>query len=228
MSRFDFTLSYKAGSTNHSDALSRHPDLSEGVESDNKAQILLPANLFNKSDETLVEPSPTRHIKSTEIASSDLISLIRLSKSEHDALTRVALAKLLRVGPQGMRGLLGHWTHEDGITRRNGHICVPKDDLIRRTIIKMHHDTMAAGHPGKAKTLELVQQHYWWQNMTKFVHKYVDRCAICQSTKNLTHQTRPPIYPLETTNVPWCFISMDFITDLPKSKGYDSINVAVD
>ena len=64
--------------------------------------------------------------------------------------------------------------------------------------------------------------------MTKFVHSYVDRCVICQLTKNLTYKMRLPIQPLETTNVPWQFISTDFITDLPKSKGYDSINVVVD
>ena len=63
--------------------------------------------------------------------------------------------------------------------------------------------------------------------MTKFVHQYVDGCATCQSTKNLPHRTHPPIQPLETTNAPWCFISTDFITDLPESKGYDSINVTV-
>ena len=187
MSRFDFTLSYKARSTNHSDALSRHPDLSEGVESDNKSQILLPSRLFNNSSKILVNPSQNIHVKATESVSSDLISLIQHSRSEHDIITDAALTKLLREGPQAMRGDLGKWTHSDRITRQNGYICVPKDDLIRRTIIKTHHDTMAAGHPGKAKTLELVQQHYWWQNMTKFVHKYVDGCATCQSTKNLTH-----------------------------------------
>ena len=64
--------------------------------------------------------------------------------------------------------------------------------------------------------------------MTKFVHNYVDGYAVCQSIKNLPHKTRPPIQLLETTNVPWCFISTDFITDLPESKGYDSINVVVD
>ena len=63
--------------------------------------------------------------------------------------------------------------------------------------------------------------------MTKFVHNYVDGCVVYQSTKNLTHKMRPPIQPLETTNVPWCFISTDFVTDLPESKGYNSINVVV-
>ncbi|ETW82813.1 hypothetical protein HETIRDRAFT_15191, partial [Heterobasidion irregulare TC 32-1] len=46
LSRFNFTLSYNTGSTNHSNALFRHLDLSERMESDNKAQILLLAKLF--------------------------------------------------------------------------------------------------------------------------------------------------------------------------------------
>ena len=127
-----------------------------------------------------------------------------------------------------MRGALGEWTHQDGITRHNGYICVLKDDLIRRTIVKKHHDAIALGHSGKAKTLELVQRHYWWPSMTKFIHNYVDRCAVCQSTKNLTHKTRPPIQPLETTNIPWRFISTDFVINLPESNGYNSINIIVD
>ena len=107
MSRFDFTLSYKARSTNHADPLSRHPDLSEGVESDNKSQILLPSRLFNDSNQTLVDSVPSVHVKATEIASSDLISLIQHSHAEHELLVDVALNKLLKEGPQAMRGALG-------------------------------------------------------------------------------------------------------------------------
>lgn len=87
---------------------------------------------------------------------------------------------------------------------------------------------MATGHLGRTKTLELVQRYYWWPSMTKFIHQYIDGCVTCQSTKNLPHRTHPPIQLLETTNVPWCFISTDFVTDLPESKGYYSINVVVD
>ena len=76
LSRFDFTLSYKARSTNHADPLSRHPDLSGGVESNNKSQILLPSRLFNSSSRTLAYTTPSVHVKATEIISSDLISLI--------------------------------------------------------------------------------------------------------------------------------------------------------
>ena len=64
--------------------------------------------------------------------------------------------------------------------------------------------------------------------MAKFVHDYVDGCAMCQSTKNLPHRTHPPIQPLETTDTPWKFVSTDFVTDLLESGGFNSINVVVD
>ncbi|ETW76452.1 hypothetical protein HETIRDRAFT_53544, partial [Heterobasidion irregulare TC 32-1] len=98
LSRFDFTLSYKAGLTNHSDALSRHPDLSEGVEFDNKAQILLPAKLFNKSSKTEAKPNQKMHVKSMEIISLDFISLIQHLCSEHNTLMDMGLTKLLQKG----------------------------------------------------------------------------------------------------------------------------------
>ena len=227
LSRFDFLLSYKARSTNHADSLSRCPDLSEGVESNNKAQTLLPARLFSDSNKTLVELNKEVHVKATKIISSDLISLIQHSYLECNLLIDIALDKLLKEGPQAMRGDLEKWTHKDGITQRNSYICVPKDNLIYWTIVKTHYDAIVVRHPGRAKTLELVQQRYWWSSMTKFIHKYMNRCTVCQSTKNLTYKTWPPIQPLETTNTPWQFIFTNFIIDLPKSKGYNSINVVV-
>ena len=206
LSQFDFQLSYKARTTNHADALFRHPDLNEGVESDNKAQTLLPSKLFTESSKTLVEPSKDRHVKATEIISLDILSLIQHSHAGHNLLVNVALNKLLEKGPQAMKRDLGKWTHQDRVTRRNGYTCMPKDDLLQWMIVRTHHDTMATGHLGQAKTLELVQHHYWWPSMTKFVHQYVDGCTICQSTRNLPHRTYLPIQPLETMNVPWCFV----------------------
>ena len=99
LSRFNFMLSYKAGSTNHADSLSRCPDLNKGVESDNKAQILLLSRIFSNSSETLVELDKEVHIKATQITSSDLISPIQHSCSDHNLLVNVALNKLLKEGP---------------------------------------------------------------------------------------------------------------------------------
>ena len=108
MSRFDFTLSYTASSTNHADSLSRHPDLSEEVESDNKSQILLLSRLFTNSNEILVGLDKEMHVKAAKIISLDLISLIQHLRSDCNLLVNIALNKLLKEGPQAMRGDLGN------------------------------------------------------------------------------------------------------------------------
>ena len=42
----------------------------------------------------------------------------------------------------------------------NGKIYVPDDQALRLYIVKLHHDTPITGHPGREKTLELVQRSY--------------------------------------------------------------------
>ena len=63
--------------------------------------------------------------------------------------------------------------------------------------------------------------------MSTFVREYVDGCAVCQSTKNRP-RTRVPLQPNQIPTDIWGIITMDFIVDLPLSKGYDSLFVVVD
>ena len=58
---------------------------------------------------------------------------------------------------------------------------------------------------------------------------YVKGCALCQQHKINRHLTNPPLQPVKAEN-PRLFslITMDFITDLPLSDGFDSIMVMVD
>jgi len=83
------------------------------------------------------------------------------------------------------------------------------------------------GHPGQWKTIELITQEYWWPRITEFVKAYIKGCAVCQTTK-----IRPPVkVPLKPNEIPqgiWDTITMDFITDLPTLKGYDSILTVID
>ena len=88
------------------------------------------------------------------------------------------------------------------------------------------HDT--SSHPGHHGTLNCLTDLYWWPNMTKFVHQYVNGCLPCQQAKINTHPSQPSLSLLETAQHPFQFISMDFITDLPPTKGFDSILTVVD
>jgi hypothetical protein len=63
--------------------------------------------------------------------------------------------------------------------------------------------------------------------MSVFVKEFMDGCAACQSTKVLP-RTCIPLKPNQVPTEVWSVITMDFIVDLPLSKGYDSLFVVVD
>ena len=40
------------------------------------------------------------------------------------------------------------WSEEQGLILFRGKVYMPKDIQLRREVVKMHHDTPIAGHPG--------------------------------------------------------------------------------
>ena len=66
--------------------------------------------------------------------------------------------------------------------------------------------------------------------MTFFVTKYVTGCTICQQMKINTHLSSPGLIPIkgQKDTKPFSQVTCDFITDLSKSDGYDSLMVMVD
>jgi hypothetical protein len=104
---------------------------------------------------------------------------------------------------------------------------IPKDDNLRWDILQMYHNHETAGHPAELKTYNAVAQHYWWPGIQMFVKNYVKGCGICQQFRNPSHPAFLPIPGAPTTR-PFSHCSMDLITDLPLSNGFDSILVVVD
>ena len=66
--------------------------------------------------------------------------------------------------------------------------------------------------------------------MHVWVSDYVKGCAICQQSKNLTHQKHTPLYriPTKPNTHPFQAIAMDLITGLPPQKRMDAILTIVD
>jgi len=105
------------------------------------------------------------------------------------------------------------------------------DDLeTRREILHSLHDSPAAGHPGIANTWELVREHYEGPRLRQFVEEYVKGCARCQESKTNVHRLKAPLQRFDTPvdEGPFQYVSMDLITDLPKSQGFDSVLTIVD
>ena len=94
----------------------------------------------------------------------------------------------------------------------------------------MLHDHETAGHPREAETLVAVEWHYWWPGLQIFVWNYVKGCGVCQQYKINKSPSHPSymLIPASSAIRPFAHCSMDLITDLPLSHGFNSILVMVD
>ena len=131
------------------DSLSRRPDWEVGVERDNK-------------DETLVKKEWLEN-KRTEkveviVEEVDLLEKIRQLRVRDDEVVK-AVEEMKRAGVKMLRD--EEWREVDGIMYKKGKVYVPKDDILRAEIIRLHHDTPVGGHGGQWKIVELVTQNFW-------------------------------------------------------------------
>ncbi len=64
--------------------------------------------------------------------------------------------------------------------------------------------------------------------MKKDIETYVRACKTCQWTKSSNQAKAAPLYPNTIPSLPWTHISVDMITGLPESNGYDVIIMIID
>jgi len=95
---------------------------------------------------------------------------------------------------------------------------------LRQRVIQSEHDSKAAGHFGRERTLELLSRNFYWTNMERDVRKYCSECDNCQRTKAPRHIKYGLLHPLKLACTPWTHIS----TDLSESEGATIILVVVD
>ena len=111
----------------------------------------------------------------------------------------------------------------NGQLRYRDCIYVPNYDPLRLRILQDHHDPPTMGHPGRAKTLELISRNYYWPTLRKSVDQFVRNCHVCRRTKATRHAPYGMLKPLPVPHHPWQHVSVDFITGLPTSEGFDAI-----
>jgi hypothetical protein len=193
---------YRRGTENQADALSRRPDLKSELE---RLHLAMPA-------------SADLHLLTTLGFDSEFRDAIRrgyaldpLYSAEHDKARPKFLKKTA-----------------DGFWHFGERLAVPNVPDLRLKLLYECHDAATAGHQGYHRTLASIAQSYWWPHMSRTVRAYCTACATCQRTKPSTD--RPPglLQPLPVPPRPWSHVSLDLITDLPESQGFDSIAVFVD
>ena len=219
LSRFDFAIRHRPGRLGGKpDAMSRRVD-HEPSDKDNTNRVLLSPNLFYAK--------AARRGMTQVHGDRGLLRRIRRSKRFDEELVE-AIEVLQNRGPRALTKDLEDWSVEEGLMLYQGKVYVPKDEEIRRDVVRTYHDSLPAGHPGRWKTYELVSRNYWWPGMSTFVEKYVSTCDTCMRTKNIPQKPRGLLKPNDPPSNPWQHISCDFITQLPPSNGFDAILVVVD
>jgi len=127
-----------------------------------------------------------------------------------------------------MKGVaLGLCQWKDSLLWYQGKIWIPNDEGIRTALIAKHDDPPEAGHRGTAKTTKLINRRYYWPNIREDIKRFIKNYDTCQRTKGVRHAPYGLLQSNEATDRPWKSIAMDFITDLPKSEGHDTIMVVI-
>ena len=225
LTRFDFIIVYRPGALQgKADALSRRsymaPRPGEAAFDHQNQVVLGPERLQIRTTELLDVPSNPSFLDSIRRD-------IRLDSFAQDILNHIDPDRASSSMSKSSRKDYRQFSWRDGLLFRNKHLYVP-DGPMRLQVLQHCHDMPMAGHFGVHKTLELVTRNYWWPQLRTFIEDYVRSCDVCCRSKIPRHQPYGLLHPLPTPTGPWKSISLDFITDLPLSKGYDAILTVVD
>ncbi|XP_071933758.1 uncharacterized protein [Coffea arabica] len=120
-----------------------------------------------------------------------------------------------------------HYFISQGFLYYKDKLCIPKSSM-RTLLVRESHGGGLMGHFGIAKTLMILQEHFFWPRMRSDMERHIERCVTCHQAKSKVHPYG--LYtPLPIPHEPWVDLSMDFVLGLPRTrKGHDSIYVVVD
>ena len=238
LSQFDFKIKYRPGRLNTvADALTRRTGNNQERKKHNWQTVIQPKHM----DEPL-RLSANTVTSDTGSVTSDTGSVSSESDNDHsseggsditeeetiilseelpqralqDELYQEIKAALLR-GDRKMKNipLAELELIEDLIVYRHSRYLVPELNDFRTEVIRQHHDSSVAGHPGRARTYELLQRNYWWPGISDDVNRYVKNCVTCRRAKPAHDPYQGMLKSLPVPERRWADISIDFIVEAP-------------
>lgn len=218
LSEFNIKIIYRPGPQNvKADALTRMPGSKPTDPSDERLRqqhqvILTPERLeldgvsVNAIDDPLYHKVTIANKDDEDC--SDIRDAIAEGKQKHNGINLTKCSVI------------------DDVLYHKERLCVPED--LYTAVIQEVHDQPACGHPGIARTCELVRREYYWRGMNATIAQYIRNCYTCQRAKAPRDREHGLLQPLPIPQKRWQDISMDFITGLPLSDMFDAICVFVD
>lgn len=99
---------------------------------------------------------------------------------------------------------------------------------LRQRVIQLVHSTPSSGHPGIAATIQLLTNHFWRSSLQADTIAHIRNCPTCNVSKSSHQLPAGLLQPLPIPQRPWSHIAIDFITDLPLSRGCTTILTVID
>lgn len=98
---------------------------------------------------------------------------------------------------------------------------------LRWSIVHNVHEGLI--HLGWEKTLEKMYDFYWFENMSKFVRKFVDNCVTCKVSKSQSGKIQAELHPIPKVAIPWHTVHVDATGKLSgKSDAKEYVFVLID
>ena len=117
---------------------------------------------------------------------------------------------------------------KQGVLLYHGRLVISPESSSIPWLLEEFHSTPVGGHSRFLRTYRRLADSLYWVGMQKSVRDFVRACDVCQRQKYNATTPGGLLQPLPTPNAVWEDLTLDFITGLPKSKGYDVVLVVVD
>ena len=129
-----------------------------------------------------------------------------------------------------MRGTMLMAHHKDQSEENEyWRVVMPESNEIRRLVIAELHEIPFMAHLGVSKTVSKVQNSFYWKGMTSDIKEFVEACPVCQLEKTDHTLTKCQLQSSKIPEAKWQEISLDFITDLPRTQSRDTcISTVID
>jgi len=147
---------------------------------------------------------------------SEIVSIVKKLK---DNSLSIDVAKTYEL----RAGILYRKIQRNGRTRSLA--IVPR--VFRWSVINQIHESIM--HLGWEKTLDKAYDYYWFDNMSKYIRKFVENCITCKMSKSSSGKIQASLHPIPKVSTPWHTIHIDISGKLSgKSDQKEYIIVQVD